>query len=183
MPNPKNNELNDVEKNIKIEEINLITPTNVITELLWAKICLSAIITIILSPIAICDIYYALNDTSCVTENVQFMVINMKMYLFVSSLIAFATLGVIVCMIFLFDYTYNIRTSITRNDDDAEIYTCSNLCQQIFKWFNLSWLIVGCVLFWGYMDVSLCEYSIRNYLYSRFIIGIVFYSLGQFSKI
>lgn len=119
----------------------------------------------------VCDIYYALNDHSCVNQNVPRINLNLKTFLLVRG---FALLGlifnvmIILCIIsnsFIQSYTcikffIGIQLSII-------VFTCL---------FLLAWNVIGAIIFWGYMDTSKCSDPIYNYTFVSLV--IVFISSG-----
>lgn len=58
------------------------------------------------------------------------------------------------------------------SDTDAlEVFGAST--KYILYMFGTAWLILGCVLFWGYTDISQCSSNIHDYMFARLIFGIV----------
>jgi FtsH-binding integral membrane protein len=46
--------------------------------------------------------------------------------------------------------------------------------QYVYSLFSFAWLIVGCVMFWRYLDPSgNCNSNVSNYMWARLIIGLV----------
>jgi hypothetical protein len=54
--------MNDIEKNSSINETNVLAKKDIF----YFKILVSILLLILVGPFIICDMYYALNDTTCV---------------------------------------------------------------------------------------------------------------------
>ena len=134
---------------------------------LCSKICLCIIVTAILSPFIICDLYFAITDTSCVNQTFNNLQINMKDYLFINGIIGVSIIGIIDLLILCFDYKFDKNTK--KGDTEPML----NIVGWILKLFSISWLVLGCTIFWDFMDTRACSKSTYSYLLARFIIYIV----------
>lgn len=132
-----------------------------------AKFCLCTFITALLSPLVICDLYFALTDTSCVDQTFHRLQINMKDYLFITGIIGITIIGIIDLLILVFDYNFDKNS----NKGDAGIIL--SICCWVFKIFSIAWLVLGCSIFWSFMDTTMCSKQTYSYLLARFIIYIV----------
>jgi hypothetical protein len=132
-----------------------------------AKICLCIFITALMSPLVICDLYFALTDSSCVNQTFDSLQINMKHYLFISGIIGASIIGIIDLLMLSLDHKFDKRS----NKGDAGVMF--SICCWIFKLFSISWLVLGCTIFWSFMDTTKCSKSTYSYLLARFIIYIV----------
>jgi hypothetical protein len=122
-------------------------------------------------PLVFCDLYYAYNDNSCVNSHVDRISINLKEYLLVSGLLTGCLLFIIILGIMLFN----------ENSKQTLLY----LAMVIFIFasiFNTAWNIIGGVIFWGYMDNSLCSNNVFNYVFASLIIKYVFAVFGILSN-
>ena len=167
------NQLNDIEAQITEEDKRiLVKRENIIDDVCCAKICIALTTTALLSPFAICDVYYASTDHTCVTQSQSShnLEIILQTYLMASGIIMFSMIGLFNFTLFALDV--NI---ISPNKNDTEISLCVSICKWVFRAFDLSWLILGCVLFWAYTDIPKCSQSVHDYLFARFILGIVGY--------
>jgi len=155
---------------------NLVTKKDFISDQCCAKICISFFVTSFLSIFAICDVYYASTDETCVNQSQSNhnLTIILKSYLLASGIINFTILGLFNIWLFVFDF--NIFHPNLNSD---EVIVGLNILNWIGKCFGLAWLILGCVLFWAYTDISSCSQSVHDYLFARFIIGIVFMVMGN----
>jgi hypothetical protein len=168
------NQLHQMEAQLKQTEIILIgskRDSGCIGEVCCAKMMISFICSSLLSIFAICDVYYGATDITCVSQSQasHHLNITLKSYLLASGIIMFSFIGLLNVAIFLFD-TSPFDGNTRRDTNDSGV---SAICGWILNGFGLSWLILGCVLFWAYTDVAACAQSVHDYLFARFIIGIV----------
>jgi hypothetical protein len=158
----------DIETAINVDEfVSVITPRGKESNLCY-KLCAAIFLTVLLCPFIICDLYFALTDTSCIDQSLKQINLNMRTYLIVSASIGIVSIAFINITILICDY------------DNFEIDTKNiflRIIDYLYKLFTLSWLIVGCVMFWNLMDTSICTTSVYNYLFARFVLTIVSYAL------
>jgi len=132
---------------------------------LLVKFCFALTFTALMSPFIICDMYFALTDTSCIHQSFDKLYITMYNYLYISSIFGIVVVCILTSAIMCLD--------IEKKDRNE----CGEVCSQLFGWvlklFGLAWSIVGFVIFWGYMDTSKCAKPVYNYLLAKFIILIV----------
>ena len=171
------NQLHQMEAQIKqTEAIFLGSPkdTGCIGEVCCAKMCIAFISSALLSVFAICDVYYGSTDITCVSQSQEshHLNITLKSYLLASGIIMFSFIGLLNIGIFVFDMT-PFEGNKGRNTNDDGVIVGAVLCRWALNGFGMSWLILGCVLFWAYTDVAACSQSVHDYLFARFIIGIV----------
>jgi len=164
-------ELNNMEAQIaKKEEINvLIKKNDTISDVCYAKIFIIFMFTAIYSPFAICDIYYASTDTTCVNQSQKDHNLNITLhsYLLASGIINLIFIGIADFSILILDLNFY------QPDKKSDLYVFLKFFTWINALFGTSWLILGCVLFWGYTDISLCSQNVHDYLFARFIIFLV----------
>lgn len=123
---------------------------------------LLVIMIIMYTSFIVCDIYFALNDDSCVTQDVSRLSFNLKTFLFVRG---FILLGLITNIILtLSTVTHSIIKFCT--------YVQISIIMLI-SIFLLVWNIIGAVLFWGYMDTSKCTNPVYNYTFVSLVIAFV----------
>ena len=171
------NQLHKMEAQVKqTEEIILGSPkdTGCIGEVCCAKMCIAFISSALLSVFAICDVYYGATDITCVSQSQEshHLNITLKSYLLASGIIMFSFIGLLNVAIFLFDVS-PFEGNKRRDTNDDGVIVGAVLCRWVLNGFGMSWLILGCVLFWAYTDVAACSQSVHDYLFARFIIGIV----------
>ena len=166
-----NNDLNNAEEG-KIQDISvLVEKKEYCNDLLCFKMFVTITFTSLMTPFIVCDIYFALNDVSCVHQKTREMDIVMNVYLLSSGLISL--IMTVLSNIYILSFSNNLLTSNNNNTDEDGINCLLYMLKCVFQVFNLSWLITGCVLFWAYMDINSCSKPVYNYLMARFIIGIV----------
>ena len=120
---------------------------------------LLAMMIIIYSSFIVCDIYYGLNDTSCVNQDVTRINLNLKTFLLVRG---FILLGLIAdFMLTLCTLTHSI----------IKFCTCIQLTIfTLVSLFLLAWNIIGATIFWSYMDNSKCSNPVYNYTFASLVI-------------
>ena len=161
------------------ENNSLVQKKDWISDQCCAKICISLFITGFFSIFAICDVYYACTDKTCINQSQasHHLTIVLKSYLLASGIINFVFLGIFNIWLFIFDF--NIMYPNIGSDEVIIALNCYNWIARVF---NISWLILGCVLFWAYTDISTCSLQVHDYLFARFILGIVFTAMGNISQ-
>ena len=142
------------------------TDKECISDICCAKIVLISISTLVIVPFAVCDVYFGTLDNTCLEQSQtdHHLAITMKTYLLATGTIEFVMLGFLIVTSLFFD--------VEVSDKDM-VEVCGICIKYILYLFGFAWLIVGCVLFWGYTDISLCSQTIHDYLFARLIMGIV----------
>jgi hypothetical protein len=128
-----------------------------------AKIFLIIFITLFSFPIIFCDLYFANNDNTCVNQKFEKLNVNMYQYLMVSGIYGSSTLFIINCCVVLCDFS-------KFNDHTVLLFS---ILEFISKLFTTSWTIVGGVIFWHFMDISICSNTVYNYLFASLVIKLV----------
>lgn len=170
----KTTQLNDIESQITEEDKRiLVKRENIISDVCCAKICIAISVSALLSPFAICDVYYASTDNSCITQSQSShnLSIILQSYLLASGIITFIGIGMFNFTLLVLDV--NMFTPNKSNDETFIL----NISTFIFRIFEISWIILGCVLFWAYTDIASCSQTVHDYLFAKFIIAIVSYVL------
>ena len=148
----------------KEENASLVDNNPGISDELCERICLVITASAVALPFITCDLYYALNDRTCVDEHLQQIDLNMKTYLLVNGILALIA-------IVLFDINIMLFGFNKEPEDDLNYWSCT--VKFIGRGFGVSWLIVGAVMLWLYMNLSMCSKTVFNYLFARFILGII----------
>ena len=164
------NKLNNMEaQTVKKEEVNVLIEKNDNSEACCAKMLIIFMFTAIFSPFGICDIYFASTDKTCVNQSQEShkLNINLHSYLLASGIINLIIIGIADFSILIFDF------NLYQPDKTSEFYMFLKFFTWLNKIFGISWLILGCVLFWGYTDISLCSQNVHDYLFARFILFLV----------
>jgi hypothetical protein len=139
---------------------------------IYFKFIITIFFTLLLCPFPICDIYYACTDISCIKENSHNLDIILQSYLLASGIISIAYLAIFNFTMCIIDFN-----TIEKNDKSYIFEIILYIFNIILIFFQIAWLILGCVLFWGYTDLFKCSQSVYDYLFTRFILGIIFTSL------
>jgi len=166
------NQLHQIEAQIKSTE-PILNSSSHDGEVCCAKMMISFICSSLLSIFAICDVYYGATDITCITQSQanHHLNITLKSYLLASGIIMFSFIGLLNLGIFLFDMSpLPGNRNSTSNDD---FIVGAYVIRWLLNGFGLSWLVLGCVLFWAYTDITECSQPVHDYLFARFIIGIV----------
>lgn len=166
---------NDIEANFTDIEVNLtdinqlnnnntasFESNNNKTEINCFKFIIIFLVLLFGLPLAICDIYYAYNDNSCVYSHVDKIDINLKEYLQVSSLLTICFLFIVI-----------LETLFYENLKDTFLLAIGAILLIPISIFNTVWNIIGGVIFWGYMDNSLCSNNVFNYVFASIVIKYV----------
>ena len=125
--------------------------------------CVGFTVIVLLSPFIICDLYFAFNSISC--QHVETPIgITLTTWLLTAG---FSLVGLIV--------TFALGLGVIACcgcDKDSMILFVP--IQWAFSLFSFAWLIVGCVLFWRYLDPSGdCARDVSDYMWARLIIGLI----------
>jgi hypothetical protein len=119
----------------------------------------------------VCDIYYALNDNSCVNQDASRINLNLKTFLLVRG---FALLGLIFNVMMILCI---ISNSLIQSYTCVKFFIGIQLGIFILTClFLFAWNIIGAVIFWAYMDTSKCSDPVYNYIFVSLV--IVFVSSG-----
>ena len=130
----------------------------------FLKTILIFILIVINFPIIFCDLYYAVNDKTCVKQEIEKLALNMYDYLIVSGLYSLIiTVISILFILFFIDKMKNNEVK-TRN---------FFLFLFIISLFNVIWNIIGSLIFWHYMDNSQCSNQVFDYLFASLIIKLI----------
>ena len=114
------------------------------------------IILLIVAPFTFCDLYFAYNDNSCTKLTAGKLLVNLYDILKIDGIIH--VIMFIIMSFLLFISSTKIIPIV------------------IFKFmsiFDIAWSILGSVIFWGLINNNLCDISIYNYLYAKFIVVFV----------
>lgn len=125
--------------------------------------CAGFVVLSLVLPFIFCDLYYAYNSISCQHDETP-MGISLSTWLKVSG---FSAVGVISTLILIFISTALCECGLNTNVSLVPI-------QWLYNLFSFSWLIIGCVLFWRYVDQSgNCGRDVSDYMWARLIIGLI----------
>ena len=117
-------------------------------------------ILLFIMPLSFSDLYLAQNDTTCVNSNIRQISITMKSFLIINALFSFGIYLIIIIAI--------CTTSLNKFYESI-----GYVVDTLIKLILIVFIIIGCVLFWKYMDNSQCSPLTYNYLSVSFIIRII----------
>lgn len=158
------NNLEEIRNNITT--INTNNDKNYIQSL---KIIIVTILIFINFPLIFCDLYYAVNDNTCVNQKMEKLAFNMYDYLIVSGIYSvIITVISILFILFFIDKMKNNEITILNYIFMSFLY--------INGLFNISWNIIGSLIFWNFMDNNQCSNEVFNYLFASLIIKLIFCS-------
>ena len=112
--------------------------------------------------ICICEIYYAFSDSSCVNLNNKDININLYIYLLVDSIY-----GIIISFIVSLYICFYKKLNVLNK---SYIY----IIIYILLLFNLSWTIVGAIVFWKISTDYNCNGDIYSFVFIEIILKLVF---------
>ena len=123
------------------------------------------VILILIFPLSFCDLYFAVNDDSCVNLPAGKLAITMKTFLLVNGIYSFIMFGIVSVLI--------CCANLERLTESVGFQFISMIFETVIKLFSVSWIIVGSIIFWHLMDSSKCSDTTYNYLFASLIIRIV----------
>jgi hypothetical protein len=118
--------------------------------------------TIMALPIIITDLYFAYNDETCVNYPSGHMNVKLKNYLIVSGYVGI--LGIVGSIICLYYESLIFRQKLVP------------VLKRIYILFNLTWTIIGSILYWGMMDNTICNKNIYTYMSSLLILKFLWFA-------
>ena len=133
-------------------------------------VLIDAILLLLSFPFIVCDFYYANNDYSCVWAPIQSYKINFPLQrwlrvdgaMMLAFLVVMLIIAITICVSPACDWMYPVHAIVGG----------------ILAVFRFAWLIVGAVLYWGYLNkAGLCASNIRGYMFANLIIGFLFLAL------
>lgn len=120
--------------------------------------------------LSIINIYIALNDKSCVQISTRNNIhMNLKIYL--------ETNGFFI----LIFHSLNMFVGLFHTNDSWDLFKKQSpikikiiyFFHKIMVLFSISWNIVGGIIFWKYIDNSLCSTFTYNYIYTMLLLGYI----------
>lgn len=177
--NSSNNSICDLESIVNNEN-TVFVEKKCISDKCCEKISLIIFFTSFLGVFAICDLYFAQKDNSCLNQTFDNLEMTMKTYLLISGaigVILIYTINVsILCLFDFLELSINNKYNYDESNNEYENKKTSiiRIIKFIYRRFSLAWLLIGCILFWKFLEVSKCSKPVYNYLLVRFILFIIF---------
>lgn len=136
-----------------------------VTTILFCLFCCVMIFTL---PFIVCDLYFAYNDTStCMNSDILgFSIsITLKTWLEVDGWTMFSMVLLMLTA---------ALGSIISAEVGVALLLCTVCLWVIYNVFRFAWLIVGAVMFWGYLSPSAtCSEQVNGYMWALLIISLI----------
>lgn len=137
----------------------------------FISICLKSIIIFIILlfnlPICISELYYGFTDNSCVHIKYDKLLISLYIYLIVDGIFGiFITLLISIYLCYFIDFEKMELNGLKK--------IIINILSFIGLLFNLSWTVIGSIIFWGIIDNYSCKNNIYCFIFAELIIKIIF---------
>jgi hypothetical protein len=131
------------------------------------KLCFTLIVISIITPIAICDLYFGFTDSQCASERPDKSVLNLSLYLILAGFVSISCMITILIAICCIDFDDISDTGIC--------LLCCGSCGVIgLGIFSILWNIFGAVLFWGYIyGNGKCNKTFSTYVFVSLIIKFI----------
>ena len=113
-------------------------------------------------PTIICNLYYASNDKSCITNTNPDFKLNLYDFLYVD-----AWASITIMFIIVIDVLYNNNN---KNNILEQLY---NIFIHCYSAFLFIWTIMGCIIFVLLLDTQSCASSIYKYVFALLIIKCI----------
>ena len=139
-----------------------------------SKILAILIIAIVIVPFGITNVYYAYTDKSCVNLRAGKLYINLQDYLVIN--------GIWYLLNFIFN---SVIITYLNTNKIVKFYNnpITKLIGTIGAVFNLSWTIIGGIIFWSLIDNNECDKGVYNYVFAQLIIQFVIIGGSVFSNL
>ncbi len=122
--------------------------------------CATITVLILIVPFIVCDLFFAYNNISC-QHDLNPIGFSLSTWLAVSGWSLLGFLGLLCLLMICLSCETKGSISVM-------------IVQYLYSVFSFAWLIVGCVMFWRYLDPSgNCDRDVSNYMWARLIIGLV----------
>lgn len=173
--NSENNIDNNIEDNNNIVDNNVIIRSilkskKTIKNKSWIKFYMILFYTCIICPFIFCDYYYSQNNNICVKQK-TYTSLTMYVYLLISGTYFVFILAIIILSIIFIDFL-----NLDKNNYIIKIF------ERIFLLFLISWTIIGTVIYWVYMNKSLCSINTNNYIFISLIIKLSSFLYSIYKK-
>ena len=129
--------------------------------------CVFAVMLCVNLPFIVCDLVFAARDNACVTTVGTGVAFDLGVWLQVDGYCRLA----VTCLFLLTSISACINI-----DTGLKLFACTMCCVIIYSFFNLAWLIVGSVLFWGDLNQrnGICNGTeVQGYMYAVLILGFI----------
>lgn len=143
------------------------TPSTQQQSSLCLILCVTVIVISLRCPFIIADLYFAYNTEPCqFIENSVGITLNTWL-----KVNAYFDIGIIFLAITIFATVC----------DQSLAKTLYSVVKVIGTLFTFAWLIVGCIVFWKFID-GFCDKPLQDYMYARLIISLIVAALWLFDN-
>ena len=127
---------------------------------------LFGILTCVNLPFIVVDLVYAASGNPCTTLPVPNISFTLRTWLEVDGGLRLAFVGLFLLVAII---------ACCSIDCALKIFVCTLILLIVYSLFNLSWLIVGAVMFWGYLnDQPGCNSTdVAGYMFAVLILGFL----------
>lgn len=132
-------------------------------------------VVIVALPFIVCDLYFGYQQNFCtlIPANDAGISITLSTWLLVYGYFALTML-----LLFLM-----ACARVCCNLEAAHLLIWYALLDQLASLFRFCWMIVGAIMFWGYLyPKNLCNDSTGGYMYTRLVLGFVSILWGMISN-
>ena len=126
-------------------------------------------------PFIVCDLYFGYEQNFCTLIPANDVGINLTLrtWLLVSGYLALSMMLLLFLLII----------KVIANVESAHLLIWYYLLYELVSLFNFCWIIVGAVMFWGYLyPKNLCNDSVGVYMYARLVLGFIGIVFGIISN-
>jgi hypothetical protein len=119
-------------------------------------LCKLFLMLALIAPFILFDLYFAYNDNSCTKLDAGKLIVNLSDILKIDGLfhiLLFIIITLLLCI-----------------SNNRDILT---LILKLMSTFDIAWSVLGSVIFWGLINNNLCNVSLYNYLYAKFIVVFI----------
>jgi hypothetical protein len=128
--------------------------------------CMAVCLSILALPFIVCDLFYGYTDTTCVNLPISNTSINFTLGTWLK-VNGYMSLALIALLVF-------IAIFICCSEKAIVLFVVYIYIILATSFFTIAWLIIGAVMFWGYLyPNNLCSSSVTGYVFTRLILGII----------
>lgn len=160
------NEKNDLVIPLKsiLKKSRMRSNEEIVIEMKLMKVCMSLVMTFVLLPIILSDLYFGFTDNSCVNIMPNGLQFSMKLYLLVSGFVELLSLIIMLATVNLVKFDNHNRVKIL----------IIKIINGFLYLFYLNWNILGSIVFWGMIYGSgKCNVEVSTYIFISLVLKLV----------
>jgi hypothetical protein len=136
--------------------------------------CMAVCLSVLALPFIVCDLYYAYNDQTCMHVPISNSSINFTLDTWLK-VQAYTSIGMLSFLMFIAIFVCCSEKAIVL----LVVYLYITV---VISLFSIAWLIIGAVMFWGYLYPNhFCSSSVSGYIFARLILGIASVGINIFT--